>query len=347
MMRRWPILPLALAGCTVVVSQPGDLTVAEPGVSQPAAPATLPDQVAVDDEPAPTPKPVSRGEGCADEEPIIATIANAETGAPRLAPHRDDETYTYAFTANLDGQPMRVDLPIFEFTMFGRGNGNIVDIDALDFGGGAVILSHHNLDEVVDPPRFFRSRWSEAYWLPATSESGDCPQAIALEGNQHQTAWSPSPESLCIANALGQTRRLTLNDGTLREESQLGVCAPRLARQRDWGHVRDEILDTHKRSETEDEVSKTKKFTLGSKLDVFAIDVQWSCEACHENPKDAPVYKSTRLVVADRRGDVPRTDVYYASVGRYCTPKRRGKTLQCGEQSFAFPGDGVVTVGTP
>ncbi len=339
-MRRWSVVLLPLVGCTPVLTQPGELAAGEPVATAPAALPTVPEQ-AVDEAELPPPDPEPPGSSCPAEDPMSVSVFEADVGES-APPHYNDDSETYVFAANLDGRPVRVELPAYELTFLGRGNGNIIDLDVLEFGGGVLLLSHHNLDEVVDPPRFFRSRWSEAYWLPPASESGDCPQTVPLKGKQHHHAWSPAPETLCIADALGQTRRLTLDGETLRHASEPGACEPRLARQRDWTPAPDEAADPSIPWQPEEGSSKARKFALGSKLDVFAVNVEWTCEACHEDPDDAPVYESTRLVVRDRRGDAPRSDVYYASIGSYCKPKRRGKSLQCGERSFTFPGNGVV-----
>jgi|GEM_PF-2439821 len=346
MIRRWTLPCLVLSGCATAVA-PSDAKVpSEPATTVgPTASGSIADSQAPPEQPDPAKDTAQAlGAGCPAEDPIAVSIADAPAEASTLAPQFDNDWTVVTFGAELGGRAVTIEVGAYALNS-ASGHGNIIDLDAVPVAGGVVLVSHHNLDEVVDPPRFFRSRWTEAFWLPPSMRSGDCPQSIALDGKQHHTAWSPSSNTLCIADALAQTRRFTAGDGHLREESGLGPCEQRAARQRDWSTDPIKPFDPRAFSETEEATLQSKTFSLGKGLDVYAVDVEWVCEACFEDPKDAPVYKATRLVVKDRRGPTARSDVYYASIGRYCKAKRRGSTLQCGEHTFEFPGDGIVTRG--
>ncbi len=85
----------------------------------------------------------------------------------------------------------------------------------------------------------------------------------------------------------------------MREEPESGPCDRRLARQRDWSPAPGEAVDTRAFSEGDEGSARSKKFVLAPRLDVFAVDVEWTCRGCYESVAGScPAFRSSSAAVA-------------------------------------------------
>lgn len=309
----------------------------------------LPDvESPVDSEPpaelAPTPRPAPPTVSC-DEPSIPAAIAPREDGAADGAVSYDDDAFQFVIGATIGGTAVSLRIDDFALSQV-RSHGEAVDADVVAVGRGAALLVHHNLDRSVDPPRFFRSRWSELWWIPPDFVSGECMQPIEVEGTQHQTAWA-TDDGVCLADALGTTQHFKAEGGTLvRTDAE---CSRRAAPQHDWSIPSKEALQTWvERGAPEPltylEVGRVRRLRPLPRLTVFAVDAVWSSPASFEEGEPVDQYPATRLVVFDDRGAAPEVSWHYAAIGNHCHAKRRGTAIACGRRRFRFTPAGVVVV---
>lgn len=311
----------------------------------------------------PTPAPVAvepptRALGCSDDVHLRGEVVPRSDGAADGSVREeqgDDQTW-YVLSTTLDGKPVDLRLDAFELTE-GQRHGAVIAIDPVDVGGGVLLLVHHDLDTLVDPPRFFASRWTDVWWIPPDFRTGDCPRPIETEGQQHQTAWVVDDGTACLSDALGATRRFAVDGQAIVDAPTIEPCETRAAEQRDWMKLDREMLHRAAKSGVGVDsdslggdclvLERVREFALASDLRVFALDVHWENSARYEKGEDVPKYPSTRLVAFDTREGATRARWYYAEVGGQCRARRRRRSVSCGSRTFDFSSPGKVTVTAP
>lgn len=283
-----------------------------------------------------------------------AHLSVVERGAPSAHPEGED----IVISTTLSGRHVELRMDSYAFRNAQSGNGAIAAVDVVPIGGGSIVLVHHNLDFVVDPPRFDRSRWSELWWFPPSFQSGQRPEAVALGGRLHWSAHSPVERTLCLSNAAGETTRFETHGETLNRHAGAGACRARLARQRDWywevtvdtqGSLVSEVAGTPQRWAGHDDYlqhQQVRSLRLGPQLEVFAVNAFWSDDGQYLPGETVPQIRSTRLVIFDARSGELIVRWFYASFGHYCRARLRGDELVCGRR-FRVREDGAVEVVAP
>lgn len=218
------------------------------------------------------------------------------------------------------------------------GNGAVFDIQFATLAGGVVVITHHNLDTIVDPPRFAASRWSEGWWLPADLQSGEPAIPLGPLGEQYAHAAGQADGSVCISDALGDVQRCEVHGRALVRMEDSEPCVRYVAEQPE--QVFDRVGGPW-RVEGDDYLGIHHAEPLTGSMDV--LQVAWVDGGQYDDPADAPEHRSTRLISPDADPE-GRVHWYYLDPRAYCTPRRRGTTLTCGRHRFRLADDGLIAI---
>ncbi len=298
------LLSLALVACSSTVP----------------APATTPSTLA-----EPTLTPVEAEEDDYDEPQLTYSIEpNAErpVGTIDLVEPEEFE-YMVRLYVELVGRRVQVEFDQFELANHISGHGAVMDYRLVSVAGGAFLVLHQDLDMIVDPPRFTGSRWSEAVWIPPNLGQGGEFEFIS-HGAQHAEIWVDTPSSVCISGAFGDVLRVGVNEGRLAVVPQ--TCARRVAEQPEATIVRrgggwetlDEYLDIVHAQQ------------IGPRL--WAIQAGWIDEGQYDDPRQARMLETTRLVWEDG----PRIRWWYLALGESCFAGFERDELVCGTHRYAW-----------
>lgn len=238
---------------------------------------------------------------------------------------RSDEEIVLAM--RLGERTVRARVEAFGLDSIQTGNGAVFSIDMVSVPAGTLVVTHHNLDAFVDPPRFSRSRWSEGWWLPADMQSGGMAIAMDALGRQHVHGAPQADGSICISDALGDVERYVVSGSTLGRSDDSDSCERLVAEQPEpvfhrvgtrW-ETRDDYLRIHR----ERRVAPN----------LYELQVAWSDGGQYEEGEDVPEFRSTRLVWAD---DTARVHWCYLNTRAFCSVRRSGNEIACGDRRFRF-----------
>lgn len=214
------------------------------------------------------------------------------------------------------------------------GNGSVFSIEIVSVSAGALVLTHHNIDTFVDPPRFSDGRWSEAWWFPADLRTGEYATPIGGLGEQYVDAMARDDGSICISDALGDVRRVVVEDGGVMNADAVS-CERRVAEQPEsvfrrvgsgWDTA-DDYLAVHR--------------ALRLRRNLYALQVAWSDDGQYLEGEQVPELPSTRLVWVDVDGHL---HWYYLNMTAYCDAHLHRDEITCGDHRFQFDAGTLVAL---
>lgn len=301
------------------VSEPSRTEVAE------APEAPPPTESVPEDDVAPEPS----------EPGLTVTLEPAGDEAPGTRERDGDDT---VITMTLGARTVRARVASYALDTLQNGNGAVMAVSVVPSAGGTLLLTHHNLDHIVDPPRFMFSRWSETWWLPATMQSGDAAVPLETWGAQYLQASAIDGGAFCSSDGEGRVRRLTVVEGTPVAVEDPAPCEPVVAeqpeavfrREGDRWLAEDEYLD----------IRSARR--LGPSLHV--LEVAWSDSAQFEEGEEVPEQRSTRLLWSDPTGVV---HWFYLDAHRHCRARTTGGEIRCGARRFSFAEGRLVALTPP
>jgi hypothetical protein len=319
-----------LAACGAASPTPAPSPVSAPApVSSPApvsAPATV-SAHALAPAPPPSEEPPAPG--------LIVNLEDAPDALPATYLRMGDEVI---LSLRLGERLVRARVDAFGLANEQSGNGAIFDIQFATLAGGVVVITHHNLDTIVDPPRFAASRWSEGWWLPADLLAGEPATPLGPLGEQYAHAAGQPDGSVCISDALGDVQRLEVQGRALVRMEHSEPCVRYVAEQPEQVFDR---VGGRWRVEGDDYLGIHHAEPLTGSMEV--LEVAWVDGGQYDDPADAPEHRSTRLVSPDADPE-GRVHWYYLDASAYCRPRRRGTTLTCGRRRFRLADDGLIAI---
>lgn len=227
-------------------------------------------------------------------------------------------------------------------TALDHDGGLAVRARSTSVGTGAIVIVDHNLDAVVDPPRFLRSRWSDVYWVPPTFASGSPLALVPIDGVQYFEGFTNEDGSACLSDANGPVVRLVERDGLLMRTETVG-CPPRVAEQRELVFHRIGVTgiivadDAHGGDEY-----LSIEHTLPLAERVFLVHAAWRDGGSYDEGAETGAARSTRgvrttrLVVIDGDGHL---HWWYLDVSAHCEARTAAVSgssvsFRCGSVEF-------------